>query len=137
MQDLVELATKAIVPLAVAVILALIAAGIEYRIRKIVDARLDALKFEEGIQAVGRRIDLCADRIGKAAEQVKIDLRTELQKPIGEQGLRLLELEREIEKLAREVAVITDRTNVFWRMIEESTADLLLKPRRQSSEDQR
>ena len=127
--DLAETVTRAVVALLIALTAALIGLGIEYRIRKIVDARLDALKLDEKLQGVEKKIDTCGERIGKAVEQGKFDLRTELQKPIGEQGIMIDEAEKRIEANSRLLAVIDERTNVFRRVIEESAADLLLHRR--------
>lgn len=84
------------------VLAGLLWAVIELRVRRIVDAKVE--KFCEG---------------------VKEDLRREFQKPIGEIGIDAMQALQKIQTHETQIAELKAKTDLFWNMVQSSTADLL------------
>lgn len=134
MQPWAEILTRAIVPTVIVLILGLIIAGLEYRVRKIVEGRIDALKLDDKAKSAGeaasRATKELADRIDQKMEGADFAIREELQRII----VRMENVEALTKRNSERLVEQETKTGVFWRAIEESTADLLLSRRKPPGE---
>lgn len=116
-----------LVPFLYALLLGLIVAAVEWRLRVLVGRALGTPE-ERAEKEKAKEKDI-EDR----REKIKFDLRTEFQKPIGELGLRIMELERAVAELSRRVERMSAQVDLFWNMIEQSTAGMLLRKQDEKS----
>lgn len=134
MQPWAEILTRAIVPTVIVLILGLIIAGLEYRVRKIVEGRIDALKLDDKAksadEAASRATKELGDRIDRKMESADFAMREELQRMI----VRMENVEALTKRNSERLVEQETKTGVFWRAIEESTADLLLSRRKPPGE---
>lgn len=134
MQPWAEILTRAIVPTVIVLILGLIIAGLEYRVRKIVEGRIDALKLDDKAKSAGeaasRATKELGDRIDQKMEGADFAMREELQRII----VRMENVEALTKRNSERLVEQETKTGVFWRAIEESTADLLLSRRKPPGE---